>query len=98
MIDVREYILLVMKKKHMSRSDLLKKLNEIEEKIGDSRSNLQNITNYLNGYNEFGPKLLVRYEKALNLPIGTLVNMISRPVTKESQKELKEIIEKVGKL
>lgn len=74
------------------------KLNELEAKFGDSRTTPQNITNYLNGYWNFRPKILVKYEVVLGLPLGTLVNMVEPPKSKEGQKELKETIKKIRNL
>ena len=98
MLNVSDYIKITLKKKKWTNVMLCRKLNEIEEKIGDSRTTRQNRTNYLNGYWAFRPKILVKYEKALDLPEGTLVNMVTPPLTKESKKELKEFIERVRKI
>ena len=48
MINVNEYIKLVLSKKKWSNRRLCKEINRIEEKLGDSRTSYQNITNYLN--------------------------------------------------
>lgn len=95
MINVREYIDLVLKKKNWSRVKLTEEMNKVEEKLGDARSSKQNITNYLNGTHEMRPKWLAKVEVALGLPTYTLINMVEPPTTKESQRELKEIIKKV---
>ena len=84
-----------MKKKKWTRRRLCKELNKIEEKLGDSRTNYQNITNYLNGYWEFRPKILAKYEKALGLDFGTLINMVSLPISRNAKKELKKCIDKI---
>lgn len=84
-----------MKKKKWTRRRLCKELNKIEEKLGDSRTNYQNITNYLNGYWEFRPKILAKYEKALGLDFGTLINMVSSPISRNAKKELKKCIDKI---
>lgn len=97
MINVNNYIKLVLRKKGWTNIKLCNELNKIEEKIGDTRTTKQNITNYLNGYHRIGPKWLVKVEKALNLPKGTLINMISLPSTKEGEKELNKIIKEVWK-
>ena len=95
MLNVNEYIKLVLKKKKWTNVRLCQELNKIEEQLGDVRTSPQNITNYLNGYWSFRPKILVKYEKVLGLNQGTLTNMVKEPLTKESQKELKEIIKKI---
>lgn len=98
MIDVCEYIKIIMKKKNISNVELCKKLNKIEEQLGESRTTPQNISNYLHGQWPFRSKILVKYEKALGLQPNTLVSMVAPPTTKEGQKELKEIIKKVGEI
>lgn len=95
MINVNEYIKLVLSKKKWSNRRLCKEINRIEEKLGDSRTSYQNITNYLNGSHNMRPKWLVKVEKALNLEQGTLVNMVMPPDSKEGKKELKELMRKV---
>lgn len=95
MINVAEYIKLILKKKGWTNIKLCEELNKIESKIGDTRTTRQNITNYLNGYHNIGPKWLVKVEKALNLENGTLMNLVVLPTTKEAQKELNVLIKKV---
>ena len=98
MLNVNDYIKLILKKKKWTNIRLCQELNKIEEQLGDKRTSKQNITNYLNGCWEFRPKILVKYEKALGLPLGTLVNMVAYPSTKEGIKELKETIKKVSEI
>lgn len=86
---------MIMEKKHIKNIELCKRLNKIEEQLGEARTSKQNISNYLHGQCAFRPKVLVKYEKALDLPQGTLVSMV-KPVSKEGQKELKEIMKRVG--
>lgn len=95
MIDVATYIKLILQKKKWTNQKLCDELNKIEEKLGDSRTSKQNVSNYLNGQWSFRPKILAKYEVALGLTEGTLINMVAPPLTKESQNELKEIIKKV---
>lgn len=95
MIKVSEYIELILKKKKWSKSHLCKEMNKIEAKLGENRTSPQNITNYLNGYHEIRPKWLVKVEFALQLPFGTLVNLVPPPISKEAKKELSEFIKKV---
>ena len=95
MIDVATYIKLILQKKKWTNQELCDELNKIEEKLGDSRTSKQNVSNYLNGQWSFRPKILAKYEVALGLAEGTLINMVAPPLTKESQNELKEIIKKV---
>ena len=95
MMNVAEYIKLILKKKKWTNMKLCRELNKIEENLGEARTCKQNITNYLNGRDIFRPKVLVKYEKALGLPFGTLLQMVSLPVARDSKRELYEIIEKV---
>ena len=96
MLNVTDYIKILLKKKKWTRARLCQEINKIEEKLGERRTTQQNITNYLNGYHNIRPKWLVKVEKALSLPMGTLVNMVEPPATKEAKKELKELMKKVG--
>ena len=98
MINVSDYIKLILKKKNWTNVRLCQEINKIEEKLGDTRTTRQNITNYLNGYHYIRPKWLVKVEKALNLPQNTLISMVEPPATKESKKELKELQKKVGEI
>ena len=95
MIDVRDYIKILLKKKNITKRELCNRINQLESKIGESRTSPQNITNYLNGYWEFRPKVLVKYEKALGLEFGTLISMVSSPVSRSAKKELKNWIDKL---
>jgi transcriptional regulator with XRE-family HTH domain len=95
MLNITEFIKIVLKKKNWTNQRLCDEINKIEEKIGDKRTSKQNITNYLNGYYEFGPKTAIKYEKALNLEQGTLLNMIPSPKTKNYKKEIEEFIKKI---
>lgn len=98
MINVSDYIQMILHKKKWTNAKLCQELNKIEEQIGESRTTTQNISNYLHGQWPFRSKILVKYEKALGLQQGVLVNMVSQPASKEGQKELKEIIKKVGEI
>ncbi len=98
MLNVSEYIQLILKKKKWTSTRLCQELNKIEEQLGESRTTVQNISNYFHGQWSFRPKVLVKYEKALDLPQNTLVSMVAPPSSKEGQKELKEIMKKVGEI
>lgn len=98
MINVSDYIQMVLHKKKWTNVKLCQELNKIEEQLGESRTTPQNISNYFHGQWSFRPKVLVKYEKALGLQPNTLVSMVAPPTTKEGQKELKEIIKKVGEI
>ncbi len=98
MINVSDYIKLILKKKNWTNIKLCEEINKIEEKLGDSRTTRQNITNYLNGNHDMRPKWLVKVERALELPQGTLVKMVAPPNSKEGKSELKELIKKVGEI
>lgn len=95
MMAVNEYIKLILKKKKWTNVKLCQEINKIEEKIGDTRTSTQNITNYLNGYHNLRPKWLVKVEKALELDEGVLLSMVIPPSGKDGKKDLKEFIRKV---
>jgi transcriptional regulator with XRE-family HTH domain len=88
MIDVKEYLLLVMKKKGLSQAEVVRKLNIVEKEHGEKQSHLQNLNEYLRDGLPFRPKYLIKLEVALELPYGTLVNMVAPPLSKEGKKEL----------
>lgn len=98
LLTVTDYIKLILKKKKWTNVRLCQELNKIESKLGDSKTSPQNITNYLNGYHDMRPKWLAKVEKALDLQQGTLINMVMPPSSREAQKELKELIKKVGEI
>lgn len=98
MINVTDYIKLILKKKKWANNKLCQEINKIEEHLGESRTTPQNISNYLHGQWALRPKVLVKYEKALDLPQNTLVSMVAPPSSKEGKKELKEIMKKVGEI
>jgi transcriptional regulator with XRE-family HTH domain len=88
MIDVKEYLLLVMKKKGLSQAEVVRRLNIVEKEHGEKQSHLQNLNEYLRDGLPFRPKYLIKLEVALELPYGTLVNMVAPPLSKEGKKEL----------
>ena len=98
MINVSDYIQMILHKKKWTNAKLCQELNKIEEQLGESRTTPQNISNYFHGQWPFRSKVLVKYEKALGIQPNTLVSMVAPPTTKEGQKELKEIIKKVGEI
>ena len=101
MMNIREYIMLVLQKKKMTRADFCKKINEIEDKLGEKKSSTQNITNYLNGTDDshnIGYKMALKMEKALDLPNDTLINMVKMPLTSDAVKDFNKLKEKVRKL
>lgn len=95
MIDVAGYIKLILQKKKWTYRKLCDELNKIEQKLGDKRTKVENISNYLNGQLPFRPKVLVKYELALDLPFNTLISMVTEPISKEGKLELQETIKKV---
>lgn len=95
MLTVNDYIKLVLQKKKWTNIKLCQELNKIEEKLGEGKTTPQNISNYLHGQWSFRPKVLVKYEVALGLPFGTLINMVKEPLSSDGKKELKETIKKV---
>ena len=94
MIDVIEFINNIMKKEKISRTELCKRINDIEEKANlKRRTTIQNVTNYLNGYHNIRPKWLVKVEIALSLPPNLLVDMVEKPKTRIGREELEKIKE-----
>ena len=93
--------MLVLQKKKMTRADFCKKINEIEDKLGEKKSSTQNITNYLNGTDDkhnIGYKMALKMEKALNLPDDTLLNMVKNPITPDVAKDFDKLKKKVRNL
>lgn len=98
MINVSDYIQMILHKKKWTNAKLCQELNKIEEQLGESRTTPQNISNYLHGQWPFRSKILVKYEKALGLQQGELVNMVREPLTKSARNELEKTYEKINKI
>lgn len=101
MINIVSYINMVLDKKGISRADFAKKINEIEDKLGDTRTSSQNITNYLNKTDDehnIGWKMALKMEKALDLPDDTLIKMVKSPIMPQTLKDFNELKKKVRKL
>lgn len=98
MLNVNDYIKIILKKKHWTHTRLCQELNKIEKHLGDARTTRQNITNYFNGMWSFGPKVLAKYEGALGLEPYTLINMVKEPITKTRKKDLDELIKKISEV
>ena len=101
MISILDYINLILDKKKITRTELTKRINKIEEKLGEKKTTTQNITNYLNHTDEnhnIGYKMALKIEKALDLPDDTLVNMVKLPLTDYVKKDFEELKKKVRKL
>lgn len=101
MLNIREYINLVLDKKKMTRADFCKKINQIEEKLGEKKTTTQNITNYLNGTDDkhnIGYKMALKMEKALDLPDDTLLKMVKNPLTPDVVKDFDIMKKKVRNL
>lgn len=98
MINVADYIRILLEKKGWTKTKLCDEINKIEKELGEKRTVPQNITNYLNGMWAFRPKVLAKWEKALGLKEGTLMNMVAPPITKEGKEELKETINKLRRI
>ena len=100
-MNIREYIDLVLTKKRMTRADFCKEINKIEAKLGEKKTNYQNVSNYLNGTDDkhnIGYKMALKMEKALNLPNDTLLNMVKLPISDEAVREFNKLKEKVRNL
>lgn len=101
MLSINEYIDLVLTKKRMTRRDFCREINKIEEKLGEKKTNYQNITNYLSNADDnhnIGYKMALKMEKALNLPNDTLLNMVKLPLTSEAERDFNKLKEEVRKL
>lgn len=96
MLSLNDYVSIVLKKKKWTNRKFCEEINKIEKRLGDTRTREQNISRlFTNEYN-ISPKTLVKYELALQLPFGTLLNMSPNgPVSKQAKKELQDLIEKV---
>lgn len=98
MINVADYIRILLEKKGWTRLKLCDEINKIEKELGETRTSPNHITCYLNGTYAFRPKILAKWEKALHLKEGTLMNMVAPPITKEGREELKETINKLRRI
>jgi len=98
MINVSSYILMILEKKGWTRTKLCEEINKIESKLGEKRTTVNNVSQYLNGVWAFRPKILAKWEIALGLKRGTLMNMVMPPITKEGKVELEETIERLSKV
>lgn len=101
MITLTEYIKMILQKKQWSNAKFCSEINEIEDKLGDKRTSIQNITNYLNntdGLHNIGYKMALKMEKALGLPQETLVQMVKNPIMESSKKEFNDLKKKVRNL
>ncbi len=98
MIDVSSYIEMILRKKNWTRTRLCEELNRIEAQLGEKRTTIPNVTQYLTGVWAFRPKILAKWEIALGLKKGTLMNMVMPPLTKEGKEELKETLERLKKV
>ena len=101
MLNIRDYIVLVLDKKNMTRREFTEKINQIEEKLGEKKTTTQNITNYLNGTDDkhnIGYKMALKMEKALDLPNDTLINMVKLPLTADAERDFNNLKKKVRNL
>lgn len=95
MLDVRTYIKIILEKKKMSNVDLRKKLNKLEQEIGECQTTAQQISEYMLGVWEFGERTLAKYEYVLGLKEDTLTDMIKHTEGRESRKSIKEYKDKI---
>lgn len=98
MINVTDYILMILSKKKWTKRRLCDELNEIEIKIGDKKTSITNLDNFFNGTWAFRPKFLAKIELALGVKKGILLNMVAPPITDEGKKELRETIDRLNKI
>lgn len=101
MITVNDYIKTILKKKKWTLQQFSDEINRVKEEIGIfTKTTPQNISNFLNQTDDkhiLRPKQLILWEKVLNLPYDTLVNMVEPPKSKDGIKELEELKRKVRK-
>ena len=100
MIDVTDYIKIILNKKKWTLTKFADEINKVKKQVGiESKTLPQNISNFLKQVDDkhvLRPKQLCLWEKALGLAPYTLINMVEPIATKESQKELKELMKKVS--
>lgn len=95
MINISTYVKMILKKKHMTNTDLLRKINKLEEKSGvKERTVKQNITNYLNDYWHWGYSFARKVEVALELEDKTLLNLLPKPKSESQKRIYKEVLKK----
>lgn len=95
MIDTSTIVKLTLKKKNWTNMDLVRKINELEDSVGDKEKTVrQNLTNYLNGYHDWGYKFTRKVEVALGLPNKTLLNTLKQPKSAYEKEVYKEVIGK----
>lgn len=98
MINVSDYIRMILDKKGWSHIQLCREINKIESNLGERRTHNEDISNYLNGRWAFRPKILAKWEVALGLKEGTLINMVAPPITNEGKEELRKTLEILRKV
>ena len=101
MITVNDYIKVILKKKNWKLQQFADEINQVKAKANiSSKTTPQNISNFLNQVDDkhvLRPKQLVIWEKALDLPDDTLINMVELPKSKDGIEELNKLKEKVRK-
>lgn len=99
MMNVKDYIKGLLKKKRWTLSRFAIEINKVKFYAGiNTKTTVQNISNFLNQVDDkhlLRPKQLVIWEKALGLSEDTLVNMVELPRSKGGLKSLEEIKKKV---
>ena len=95
MMNVIDYVNLILKKKKMTRTEFCRRINEVESKLGDKRTYIENITNWLNNKTTRRAVTLLKWEKALGLMEGTLVHLTKMPQSKEAKEEFKKMQKKI---
>ena len=99
MITVNDYIKNILQKKNWTLQMFAIQINRVKFSIGiESKTTSQNISNFLNQVDKkhvLRPKQLVIWENALDLPMGTLSNMVEQPKTKAGIQELEKLKRKI---
>ena len=79
----------------MSNMDLVKAINKVEEASGvKERTVIQNVTNYLNDYWNWGYSFTRKIEVALGLEDKTLLNLLPKPKGESQKRIYKEALKK----
>lgn len=86
---------MILKKKQMSNTDLVRAINKLEEENGvKERIVIQNVTNYLNDYWNWGYEFTRKVEVALELEDKTLLNLLPKPKSASQKAKYKEVLKK----
>ena len=95
MLDLKTYISLVLKKKNITYDELCRRMNMIKYKLGDKGIvRKPNISEMLNASRSVDERTLLIMEKALELPMDSLVKLSKGTTlpTKRQNNALREVL------